>query len=386
LTFLDINIMHKNLFLLFLIITSFSFSQNSKLTSSSKVSILTCGTGNESYSLYGHTGIRIKDISSGIDIVYNYGAFDFQTPNFMLKFVKGDLQYFVTTNQYADFEYGYRYENRSIYEQELGLTLEQKQLLYQQLNGSLFSEDRYYTYKFIDRNCTTMVIDKINSILGSKIITTKKPVTISYREILFPYVENHYFQKLGINIIFGNKVDNAAETLFLPLELHRTLKESKVDLKPLVTKETTVYEAKIVPYQSSVLNSAYIVISILVLIVLANNKHITSTYLTIAGLMGVFLTLVGLYSFHEEVLWNYNVFLFNPLLLLFVFTLYKRNTQWIINVGKINLVCLVAYLLFLLNKVDLMLLLPFIAAHFIMITRIIMKCKSKNKVENTIVL
>lgn len=112
-------------FLLFLSFL-YNYSQSNTLTESSKVSIITCGTGNESYSLYGHTAIRIKDSLRGIDVVYNYGAFDFNTPNFMLKFVKGDLQYFVTTNNYADFEYSYKYENRSIYEQELNLTIDQK--------------------------------------------------------------------------------------------------------------------------------------------------------------------------------------------------------------------------------------------------------------------
>ena len=67
-------------FFLFLFSIS-NYSQSNSLSEASKVSIITCGTGNESYSLYGHTGIRIKDSLKGIDIVYNYGAFDFQTKN-----------------------------------------------------------------------------------------------------------------------------------------------------------------------------------------------------------------------------------------------------------------------------------------------------------------
>ncbi|MEQ3691712.1 MAG: DUF4105 domain-containing protein, partial [Flavobacterium sp.] len=235
----------KKIFAFFFILFSISsYCQSNTLSEASKVSIITCGTGNESYSLYGHTGIRIKDSLRGIDIVYNYGAFDFETPNFILKFVKGDLQYFVTTNTYQDFEYSYKYENRSIYEQELRLSLAQKQKLFQNLNSSLFSDERFYTYKFIDRNCTTMVIDKINEILGKKIITSIKPITISYRDILYPYLENHYFEKLGINIIFGEKVDRTAETLFLPLELHSVLKTTQYSGKPLVQNNKTIFEAE----------------------------------------------------------------------------------------------------------------------------------------------
>jgi hypothetical protein len=372
-------------FLLFIALTlsSIGFSQNNILTEASTVSILTCGTGNESYSLYGHTGIRIKDTAKGIDLVYNYGAFDFDTPNFMLKFVKGDLQYFVTTNTFQDFEYAYRYDNRSIYEQELSLSLDQKQQLYQQLNSSLFSNERFYTYKFIDRNCTTMVIDKINAIIGEGTIATEKPVSISYRDILYPYLEKHYFEKLGINIIFGQKVDRAAETLFLPLELHKALEKTTINNKPLRSKNTTIFEAKKTEYTPSIFNSPYITLAILLLIVLANNKRVTAIYFTTAGLLGVFLALVGLYSFHEEVLWNYNVLLFNPLLLVLVYAMYKSSTSQIIKLGKLNLICLIGYLLYLLNKVDLLLLMPFIATHFILIFRIIKKCKEN---QNTIVL
>lgn len=374
-------------FLLFLFLLSlFSFSQSNSLSENAIVSIITCGTGNESYSLYGHTAIRIKDSTRGIDIVYNYGAFDFQTQNFILKFVKGDLQYFVTANNYSDFEASYIYDNRSIYEQELNLDLSKKQQLYQELNKSLFSEDRFYTYKFIDKNCTTMVIDKINAIVGSKIIATKKPITRTYRDILFPYVENHYFQKLGINIIFGKKVDNDAETLFLPLELFEVLKETQYKEEALVSKTNIVFEAKKIIPKISLLNSAFSIIGLLLFIILVDKKSINIIYLTLTGLLGVFLLLVGLYSNHEEVLWNYNILVFNPLLLLFIYAFYRKNPKFIINVGKLNLACLIIYLLLLLNKIDLYLLLPFIIANFYLISRVIKKCRYKYGETDTIVL
>jgi hypothetical protein len=78
--------------------------------------------GNESYS-FGHTAIRISDPSQFIDLVYNYGAFDFNTPNFVAKFTKGDLQYFAVAHPYTDFINDYTYERRSVYEQELNIPL-----------------------------------------------------------------------------------------------------------------------------------------------------------------------------------------------------------------------------------------------------------------------
>ena len=139
-----------------------SFGQNLLLSKDAHVSVLTCGTGNESYSLFGHTAIRISDPYNNIDVVYNYGAFDFNTPNFVLKFIKGDLQYFAVAHSYTDFINEYNYEKRSVYEQELNIPENLKQKLFDNLNTSLTSGDSHYTYKFIDKNCTSMVVDIIN--------------------------------------------------------------------------------------------------------------------------------------------------------------------------------------------------------------------------------
>ncbi|MFN5761517.1 MAG: DUF4105 domain-containing protein, partial [Sphingobacteriales bacterium] len=68
-----------------------------------QVSLLTCSPGNELYSIFGHSALRIHDQSTGTDIVYNYGTFDFNDPDFYTKFVKGKLLYFLSQNNYADF-------------------------------------------------------------------------------------------------------------------------------------------------------------------------------------------------------------------------------------------------------------------------------------------
>lgn len=370
------------LFLLLLLLAfplSKGFSQSAILSDSAKISILTIGTANESHTLYGHTGLRVLDEQRGLDIVYNFGYFDFNTPFFLTKFVKGDLQYFVATNPYTDFEYSYREENRSIYEQELNLSTIQKQKLLDELNKNLYSDERFYTYKFIDRNCTTMVIDKVNDVLGSKIITTKKPVTVTYREILNPYLSSNFFQKLGINIIFGPKTDKKAEVLFLPLELMDVLKTTVYNGKPLVTETKTVFEAK--PIKTiSYWNNIYVFSALILLIVVLKNNTLYLTYFTILGLLGVFLSLVGFYSFHEEVRWNYNVLLFNPSLLLLVYFYKKKNRKWISNLALFNLACIAIYLVVIINKAQLLLFMSLLITS----TIILAKWARKNKKIKTV--
>ena len=63
-----------------LILFSFiAFSQEPKLSPDAEVSIFTCDRGEELYSTFGHTALRIKDPNNALDVVYNYGYFDFRT-------------------------------------------------------------------------------------------------------------------------------------------------------------------------------------------------------------------------------------------------------------------------------------------------------------------
>ena len=81
--------MKKIVFILILLMGSIGFSQTLKLSVYSEVSILTVGPGEELFTAFGHTAIRIKDPLLRIDVVYNYGMFDFNQPNFYTNFVSG---------------------------------------------------------------------------------------------------------------------------------------------------------------------------------------------------------------------------------------------------------------------------------------------------------
>ena len=346
----------KLLLFFFLLNTAVTFSQNPVLSENAKVSIFTCGKGAELYSTFGHTAIRIKDSINNLDVVYNYGAFDFRTDNFYLKFVKGDLQYFMIATSYDEFIYEYQYDNREVIEQTLDFTLIQKQQLFERLNASLFSEERSYTYKFIDKNCTTMVVDKMNQTIGKPLIQKVDDKSISYRTVLYPYFEDHFWAKLGINIIFGERTDRNAEQLFLPIELLNSLDKVEVNGKPLVIKKETIVKGQASQLPFSFLNSIYCVALALLLIVISNKRFVFLTYLFVLGLMGLFLSLVGLYSLHREVLWNYNVLLFNPLYLVLPFL----NRKWFMKLIILNAILLLVYIIVMLSKPHLILMLPFI--------------------------
>jgi hypothetical protein len=357
-------------FFLFLFLTiNVSFAQNLLLSKEAKVSVLTCGTGNESYSLFGHTAIRISDPFNNIDVVYNYGAFDFNTPNFVLKFIKGDLQYFAVAHSYADFVNEYQYDRRSVYEQELNIPYALKQKLFDNLNTSLASGESHYTYKFIDKNCTSMVVDIINTTLDTTAIVKNADTDITYRTILFPYFDNHFYEKLGTSIIFGKKVDGLGTQIFLPFELQKSLKKVIYKNHPLAKENKTILEfSKEVP--GSWWNNVYTYLLFLAFIIGINKKPVAAFYLTIMALLGLFFVFTGFYSFHKELAYNYNILLFNPTLLSLLYFYHTKNKKWLYNLALFNLLSLGIYMVILINKAHLLIVLPLVITSAVLLVRL----------------
>ena len=360
----------KILYCTILLFNFIAFSQSPPLSPETQVSIFTCDRGEELYSTFGHTALRIKDPNNALDVVYNYGYFDFRTENFYFKFVKGDLQYFMNVTSYDDFVFEYKLDRREVIEQTLNLTLAKKQELFDALNKSLLSDEKSYTYKFIDKNCTSMVVNKINGLFGAEKIQKVDDKSISYRTLLYPYFENYFWYKLGINIVFGAKTDQKAEKLFLPIELLNSLDKATINGKPFVSKKEIVVQGVTVRPEFSFFNSIYLICMILLILIIINKRILFKCYLFACGILGLFLSLVGLYSQHEELLWNYNALLFNPLFLLIPFV--KENFLKKLNITL--LVFLLIYCIIIVTKSHLIIMLPFIIANLY----ILMKLNGRN--------
>ena len=364
----------KNFCFLILLLACFPlFAQDPILSNNAKISVITCDVGNESYSLFGHTALRIQDTINKLDVVYNYGAFDFETPNFVAKFAKGDLQYFAVANTYSNFISEYLYLKRSVFEQELNISTALKQQLFENLNASLRSGDSHYTYKFIDKNCTSMLIEIINKTLGSAIIIKRENTAVSFRSILYPYFDNHFYEQLGTSIIFGTKVDQAGKHLFLPFELMKSLETTQYSGKLLAKKTTKLVDEKYIAIDSW-WNNWYSYLAVLALIIVLNLGLLNQCYFWILGAIGILFLFLGFYSQHLELANNYNVLLFNPALIALAVVLKnKKQLKLSTNLAYFNLGSLLVYLLILSNKVHLVIVLPLILTNVYLLIKIVIK-------------
>ncbi len=186
-----------------------------------KISLLTCAPGAELYSLFGHSAIRVQDLSTGKDEVYNYGMFSFNTPNFYVKFFRGKLRYWLGKTTFQRFLRQYEYEERAVIENEFLLTAKEKYEVENFLRNNLRRENKFYSYDFFYDNCSSRIRDVMEEVLGDKLqwpeeAQEKLP---SFRDQLDVYLIDNPWPDLGIDLVLGKPTDDPAdfrEQMFLP--------------------------------------------------------------------------------------------------------------------------------------------------------------------------
>lgn len=344
------------------------FAQNITLSDKTTISVVTCDAGTQLHSLFGHTALRINDPVNNFDAIYNFGYFDFNTPNFYLKFIKGDMKYFAAVDSFDNFLPQYIYEQRGVYEQILNIPLVQKQRIFDDLNIILQSEERFYTYKFIDRNCTTMIVDLLNRNMDVKIPNQIAAKSETNRKILYGYVADHFYENLGISIIFGAKTDTKFSEIFLPMQLLEGLELLKNQNPQLVSNTKTLYKQSVVK-EFSVWNNVYTLILFLIVIIGLNKKWLINSYFILTGIIGILLIFVSFYSLHDEVRNNYNVLLFNPLYLFLAMASIKNTKRYAFILSIANGVILLGYTVFIVNKPFFTMFFPFIICNGFLIYR-----------------
>ncbi len=229
-------------FLFFIFILQPAFSQlasssikDSILSENAQISLLTFDPGQEVYSIWGHTAIRVYDQVKKIDNVYNYGTFDFDQPGFLWKFLKGKLNYSLSFDPYDKVIYFYKYVKRGMYEQVLNLNYYEKINLVKALRDNYKKENRYYKYDFFFDNCSTRPLDIIEKNINGTLMLKKQKKELTFRQLLYRQISNHKWTNFGIDLIIGNKADKMPtpkQSCFLPVNLMHNISKAKVQVKP----------------------------------------------------------------------------------------------------------------------------------------------------------
>jgi hypothetical protein len=313
------------------------------MTDSLRIAVLTLEPGMESYTIFGHTAIRITDSIQGVDRIYNYGTFNFNTRFFHFRFLRGDLNYYLATNRFRSFMRSAEREQRKVYEQVLDLREEEKRKIYENLEHCFHSDARYYRYDFFYDNCATRVRDVIVNSLGKPPeYDTLHFCCKTFRQLLKPYIAVNYWTDLGINLVIGRVADRTAATgdfMFLPYYIMEILQDSH-----MAKQKVMILDASPATSRNSGISyiSPWIILVALILLsfLRRTRKMVFVLVLSAAGLMGLFLSGVTMISLNSGFCSNYNIVWMLPSLVV-LFAMKSRFNDFI----KMLYIAFLSYLL-----------------------------------------
>ena len=227
------------LYLIGLLAAISSVTQAQALSDSARISLVTCAPGEELYARFGHTALRVYDPENKLDVVFNYGIFDFNTDHFYWKFVRGETWYELGCTSMRWFLLEYEQEKRAVYQQELLLTPEEREALWQALIVNAQPENKQYLYNFVFDNCATRPYHLIDKACRDSISSSYTGYTgETYRTFIRHYTGRYSWSNAGINLLFGRRADqpmNSEQRLFLPEELMLYMQQAqRSDGTPLV--------------------------------------------------------------------------------------------------------------------------------------------------------
>lgn len=221
--------MRRIIFTILIIIGTLLVCQSQIPSSSAKFSLLTCAPGDMAQDAWGHSAVRFFDPVNNIDIVYNYGTYDFEASNFVLNFLKGKLDYDLAIGSYANFLRVYDYYERSIWEQDFELGNTQINQLYQFLTNNALPENKTYQYEFFHDNCSTRIRNMLSSNLDGFKYKSAIQEEITFRQLLDVDLAARDWTDFGIDLILGATCDVDADfeqAMFLPNFLSEYMEEA----------------------------------------------------------------------------------------------------------------------------------------------------------------
>lgn len=336
---------NRNIILISLLVLMFIFMSDQckafQLSEQAEISLITCAPGNNAATVYGHTAIRVRDVSHNYDLAFNYGIYDFDAPNFLYRFASGETDYLLAAYKFDAFIQGYKRGKRSIYEQVLNLSAEEKQKIFDFLIWNAKPENRVYRYNFFFDNCATRVRDVLaDNIDGGLSFQEENWSRKTLRQLVDDDHGKLLWLTFGIDFVVSSKSDRVAtfyEEMFLPDYLMSHFQDA-IKIKeniPLIKHSHAIYEAPVSEFKSLKFISPFIVFSILTLLIIwfsfkqfkTGQMKLRLDYWVYGfnGFVGVVIAWFALFSEHPAMSPNYNLLWAVPLNFVFVLALIVKK-------------------------------------------------------------
>ena len=323
-----------------------TLSVQSSESSPFRFSVLTCTPGTDAYAHFGHTAILLEDTINKRNAVFNYGCFDDSQKNFILNFMAGNTNYLLEAESLDFFLWRYRQTGNGVTRQELDLTSDESQKLWDLLVWNMQRENQTYLYNWLYDNCTERARDIIEKAINGKVLYERSSSSLTAREMLHEKLTNAPWLQLGIDIILGSEIDKPIGKriqMFLPdfyeAELTKAyIVDSNGVKRPLVSEAEIKQEpTELSRETASPITPNIVFYSILGLIVCLTIIDIVRRklficadilLLTAQGITGIVIAGLFFFSKHPAVDSNWMVIAFNPLFLIYaIFLIYNWKTN-----------------------------------------------------------
>ena len=300
-----------------------------------RISLLTCSEGPEIYELEGHSALRIIHPEYG-DFIVNWGVFDFNSPGFVYRFVKGETDYMAAPAATGRFLESYRRQGRTVREQVLRLDSVQAETLLWLVMENIKPENCVYRYNYVLDNCATRPLALIEKAIGDTLTLGPTPLTgedgTTFRNAMRHYHRSYPWYQFGIDTALGSGIDRhitERENTFAPVALERMISTATLPSgEPLVISESYILGTENTPAASAGPTPWYltpmfwaIVMMVLALWVSIRQyrgsvraaRWYDTIFFTLCGVEGIILTFLIFVSVHEATSPNWLYLWLNPL-------------------------------------------------------------------------
>lgn len=309
--------------------------------------------GPDIYELEGHSAIAVF-IDGRKPVAYNFGVFDFNAPNFVYRFVKGETDYKAVEMSWEYFIWPYYNQHRRVVAHELNFDSTQKARLINLLKENVRPENATYRYNYVKDNCATRPLRAVELAAGDSIrltpgeIETNSSIPVTFRNVMRHYHRNYPWYQFGIDLALGSGIDytlTRRELAFAPAELDGMLRGAMAGDKPLVRKSVTIIDfpadsaiERPTPWFLSPMFVCWLFFFIALTFTIRDwrrgktTKWLDALFFGIIGLTGCLLSFLIFVSVHEATSPNWLYAWLNPAALLVPCLIWLKRT-------KIVLVC-----------------------------------------------
>ena len=340
-------------------------ASNGTTTANTRVSLLTVGPGREMYQLEGHSALRIQT-DNGDDIAVNWGVFDFHSPNFAYRFIKGETDYSIGATNFTWFLAEYAHAGRYVTEQELMLTEAEAAEVVRLVTLNMQPENREYRYNYLLDNCATRplaIVEKALAVDGAKLQIAMEVEPASIREDMRRYHANYPSYQLFIDFALGSGIDREAslrERAFAPIFLSEMVDHTKIVMADGTTRRlagatTTLLHSNLGETSEEGI-PAWLIIAVVTLSAIAvtvldvRRRRVTqwydAVYYTLIGLLGLISAFLIFISEHEATSPNINILWADPVCLIIPLLIwFKKCKRLVFYLQIINFALILVWLI-----------------------------------------